>query len=284
MESPYVKEPTIWRNAFGIWFIMSFGGALMYLSFSTLSYIFIFDKNNEKHPKFLANQKLKEIGVALGSIPIMGIFTTPLILLEVYGYSFLYDNVEEYGVPFFLLSIVTFLLFTDCLIYWIHRGLHHPWVYSTVHKPHHWWKVPTPFASHAFHPLDGFLQSVPYHIYVFFFPIHKFLYLSLFLFVNFWTISIHDGDYRVPKFMQPFINGAAHHTEHHLRFTCNYGQFFTLWDRIGKSYLHPPRFTDNETVGINEKGKDGTNITNNKKENESGQAKGGKKVGKQKTT
>jgi lathosterol oxidase len=126
----------------------------------------------------LSYQKTKEIGLALGSIPLMGVLTTPIILGEVYGYSFLYDNVEEYGWPFFAMSAVTFLLFTDCLIYWIHRGLHHPLLYSTVHKPHHWWKVPTPFASHAFHPLDGFLQSVPYHIYVFCFPIHKWLYLG----------------------------------------------------------------------------------------------------------
>jgi len=65
------------------------------------------------------------------------------------------------------------------------------------------------------------------------------VYLGLFIFVNFWTISIHDGDYRVPGFLSKWMNGAAHHTEHHLYFTCNYGQFFTLWDRIGESYLCP---------------------------------------------
>ena len=35
------------------------------------------------------------------------------------------------------------------------------------------WLVPTPFASHAFHWLDGFAQSSPYHIFVFLFPLHK---------------------------------------------------------------------------------------------------------------
>lgn len=37
--------------------------------------------------------------------------------------------------------------------------------------------MPTSFASHAFHPVDGFLQSVPYHLYPFLFPLNKYLYL-----------------------------------------------------------------------------------------------------------
>jgi sterol desaturase/sphingolipid hydroxylase (fatty acid hydroxylase superfamily) len=50
--------------------------------------------------------------------------------------------------------------------------------------------VPTPFASHAFHPLDGYLQSVPYHLFIFLFPLQRWLYLGLFVFVNFWSILV----------------------------------------------------------------------------------------------
>lgn len=138
-----------------------------------------------------------------------------------------------------ILSVFTFILFTDCLIYWIHRGLHHRLVYTTLHKPHHAWKVPTPYASHAFHPIDGFMQSIPYHIYAFLFPLHKVLYLALYVGVNIWTVSIHDGNFKVPTLLQPLINGTAHHTDHHLYYTCNYGQYFTLWDRICGSFRYP---------------------------------------------
>lgn len=64
-------------------------------------------------------------------------------------------------------------------------------------------------------------------------------YLSLFVFVNIWTISIHDGDYRIPDCLIFLINGAAHHVDHHLFFNYNYGQYFTLWDRLGGSYRYP---------------------------------------------
>ncbi|KNZ53924.1 C-5 sterol desaturase [Puccinia sorghi] len=58
--------------------------------------------------------------------------------------------------------------------YLIHRFEHHPIVYKHIHKTHHKWVIPTPFASYAFHPLDGFLQSVPYHVFIFIFPFHRF--------------------------------------------------------------------------------------------------------------
>jgi len=136
-------------------------------------------------------------------------------------------------------SVPFFLVFTDYGIYWVHRTLHHPSIYKYVHKPHHKWLVPTPFASHAFHPLDGYLQSVPYHLFIFLFPLHRWLYLALFVFVNFWSILIHDSDMITGHVFEKVINGPAHHTLHHLYFTVNYGQYFTWADRWGGSYRQP---------------------------------------------
>ena len=39
--------------------------------------------------------------------------------------------------------------------------------------------------------------------------------------------------------LEHYINGPAHHTLHHLYFTCNYGQYFTWADKYGGSYKHP---------------------------------------------
>lgn len=50
--------------------------------------------------------------------------------------------------------------------------------------------VPTPFASHAFHPLDGFAQSFPYHTFIFIFPMQRHLYLISFILVNCWSIFV----------------------------------------------------------------------------------------------
>src|SRR5579859_1032726 len=133
-------------------------GVILYFVFASLSYYFIFDRTYLSHPKFLKNQIRKEITLTMYSLPQMAVFTAPWFTAEVRGYSKLYLNVDEYGWWYFVFQFPLFLVFTDCLIYWIHRGLHHPLIYKTLHKPHHRWIVPTPFASHAFHPIDGYSQ------------------------------------------------------------------------------------------------------------------------------
>lgn len=41
--------------------------------------------------------------------------------------------------------------------------------------------------------MDGFIQSLPYHMYAYMIPMHKYMYLGMFAFVNCWTVMIHDG-------------------------------------------------------------------------------------------
>ena len=233
------------RQFLSLLLVVNVGGVIMYFSLASFSFFVVFDRTLMHHPLILDNQIRKEIAVTLKSVPFMSFPTVLLFLLEVRGYSRLYLP-SNFTWPQFvwdiIFSTICFLVFTDALIYWIHRGLHHRSVYKYLHKVHHRWKVPTPFASHAFHPVDGFLQSFPYHLYPFIFPLNKYVYLVLFVFVNIWTVSIHDGDYRVPELLRPFINGSAHHTDHHLLYNYNYGQYFTLWDRIGGSFRYPNAF------------------------------------------
>jgi lathosterol oxidase len=225
-------------------FLTILGIHLLYFIFAGLSYQFIFNHDMMRHPRFLKNQVKLEIQCSLRGFPVMTLLTLPWFQAEVMGYSKLYDSVEEYGWFYFVASIPVYLLFTDYSIYWIHRVLHHPMFYKTVHKPHHKWIIPTPFASYAFHPVDGYLQSLPYHIFIFIFPLHRVLYLGLFVFVNFWTILIHDSDMITGHPLEHVINGPAHHTLHHLYFTVNYGQYFTWADRVGGSYRHPESSLD----------------------------------------
>jgi len=175
-------------------------GVLLYLIGSTASFLFVFDKTQMKHPKFLRNQIRQEIRQALAALPVMAALTTPIFVAEVRGYTRLYDSAGGDESPgsrwwwwYTYLQCPLFIAFTDLCIYWIHRGLHHPRVYRHLHKPHHRWIVPTPYASYAFHPLDGFSQSLPYHIYPALFPLHKLAYVALYGFVTVWTVLIRKS-------------------------------------------------------------------------------------------
>ncbi|KAI9826222.1 MAG: c-5 sterol desaturase [Sarea resinae] len=225
------------RQSVSLYFITWFFGLVVYFVCATASYVFVFDKTTFYHPKFLKHQIRKEIKQTMISMPIMAIFTVPFFVAEIRGYAKLYDTTEQGpGLWYNYFQFPLFIAFTDFCIYWIHRWLHWPGVYKALHKPHHKWIMPSPFASHAFHPLDGWSQSVPYHVFPFIFPLQKFAYVVLFGFINIWTVLIHDGEYVAES---PIVNGAACHTLHHLYFNYNYGQFTTLWDRLGGSYRKP---------------------------------------------
>lgn len=227
----------MYRQALSLFFITWLFGAVIYFSLATLSYYLVFDPENFKHPKYIKNQVRLEINETVRGLHWIAIMTTPFFLAEVRGHSKLYDaTADGPGRWYDFAQFPLFIAFTDFCIYWIHRGLHHPLVYKHFHKRHHKWVVPTPFASHAFHPLDGMAQGLPYHIYPLLFPLNKFAYIALFVFVNIWTVTIHDGEYAMNS---KIINGAACHTMHHLYFNYNYGQFTTLWDRLGGSYRKP---------------------------------------------
>lgn len=227
-------------------------GAINYFVAATASYVWIFDKETFKHPKYIKGQIALEIRETVAALPWIAVLTVPFFLAEVRGYSKMYDaTADGPGRWYDILQFPLFIAFTDGLIYWIHRGLHHPKIYKHLHKRHHKWVVPTPFASHAFHPVDGWSQSLPYHFFPFIFPLQKFAYIGLFMFINIWTVMIHDGEYATNS---PIINGAACHTMHHLYFSWNYGQFTTVWDRLGGTYRKPndELFRREEKMGAKE--------------------------------
>lgn len=241
-----------WRVNLSVYLVTMTFAYLLYLVSATASYYLVFDHDYMKHPKFLKNQVRMEFECAMSAIPWMTLLTLPFFSGEIFGYSLLYDGAPKttYDWFYLLASIPSFLFFTDGGIYWFHRWMHHPKVYKYLHKLHHKWIIPTPFAAYAFNPCDGFLQSLPYHLYVFAFPMHKYLYLGLFGFVTFWTVMIHDGEFISHS---SIINTSAHHFVHHVYFNYNYGQYFTFWDRLGHSHRQPTNEQYDKELRIDQK-------------------------------
>lgn len=227
------------RQCISIAIVTQLGASALYWIFSALSYYCVFDRRLEHHPRFLKNQVRQEIRSSMIAIPWINLMTLPIFLAEVRGKSMLYTDVSQYGWAWLAISTVLYVAFNDITIYWIHRLEHHPSVYKYIHKPHHKWIVPTPWAALAFHPVDGFVQSIPYHLFIFFCPMQKHLYLVMFVLVQIWTIFIHDGDMISGHWTEKFINSPAHHTLHHMYFTVNYGQYFTWADYYFGSHRSP---------------------------------------------
>lgn len=231
------------HQMFVYWLILTLGGSFFYTLFGTISYnIFFRFRRDTYFPKTIDPDNLRELRqqvkhemwIALASIPFMSSLMMPAAVFSHRGYSKVYYEITEEtgGWRYIFISSAMFFAFTDFMVYCFHRGLHHPVIYKYVHKLHHTYKYTTPFSSHAFNPCDGFGQGVPYYIFSYLFPVHHIQFVLLFVFVNFWTISIHDQ----VDFGGHFLNTTGHHTIHHEQFNYDYGQYSTIWDRLGGTY------------------------------------------------
>lgn len=103
------------------------------------------------------------------------------------GWTRTYYTIDEIGGwPQHILTMIVYFSCVEIGIYWMHRTLHtNKWMYKNIHMCHHQYKKPetlTPWASIAFHPLDGILQASPYVGVVFFVPCHYLTHFGLLFF------------------------------------------------------------------------------------------------------
>lgn len=246
------SELGIVRRFFVTWLFLYIGSLLVYFTFGALDYIIYYvwmgshlqPSNPDKKPNIT-----REISMSVKSLFVMSGFSTPAEVLIQLGFSKEYTDPAQYGYLYLIVSPVLFIAFSDCIIYFIHRGLHSRLLYRHIHKPHHSFVHTSPFAAFAFHPVDGYMQGVSYHIFVFLFPFHAAVHLVSLIIVSMWTINIHD---RVTWGI-PGINGAAHHTIHHTTYKSNYGQYFTLWDKLCGTFRDPYTWKDQGAPTLTEK-------------------------------
>jgi Delta7-sterol 5-desaturase len=156
------------------------------------------------------------------------------------GYTKMYYTVDEVGGWISHLSnMAVYLLAVEFGVYWMHRTLHtNKFLYKHVHLMHHQYKTAdtlTPWASIAFHPLDGMLQASPYVTLLPFLPCHYTCHVGCLFFTAIWATFIHDAmDWNVIENSKQFpmlaIMGSKYHTIHHTHYRYNHGQFTTFFD------------------------------------------------------
>jgi sterol desaturase/sphingolipid hydroxylase (fatty acid hydroxylase superfamily) len=153
------------------------------------------------------------------------------------GWTKMYDNISDYGTPYFIFSIIALIFLHDTYFYWGHRFMHLKKVYPIVHQVHHHSINPTPWAAYSFHPLEGFIEA-GFLLIVFLMPIHI---IALFIFLGFSTFFNVYGHLGYELFKPRkekglgFTNTATHHNMHHSFFNCNYGIYFNFWDKLMKT-------------------------------------------------
>jgi Delta7-sterol 5-desaturase len=147
------------------------------------------------------------------------------------GYTKSYHTIAEIGGwPSHIFHFVVYFALVELGIYWMHRKLHtNKTLYKYIHLKHHQYNTPetlTPWASIAFHPLDGILQASPYVAVMLIWPVHYLTHFMLLFFTAIWATYIHDAmDFNIDPIM-----GSKYHTVHHTHYIYNYGQVFIVCD------------------------------------------------------
>jgi lathosterol oxidase len=227
------------ENPFVTFLTLSIGGLVAFFTLASLSYFFFFVWRRETfHPEYEADAKSNRTAMLWSVASVFGnaALIAPIHWLIATGHGKVYWSVAEHGWGWLFASVGLMLVFTETLIYWIHRALHGDFLYSKLHHTHHQWRSSTPFVGLAFNPLDSFVQGLPHHLFAFLFPIHGVVYLMSVSFVTVWAVMIHD---RVSFVRWPFLNNTGHHTLHHWYSDYNFGQYTTFWDRLCGTWKSP---------------------------------------------
>jgi hypothetical protein len=120
-------EYTPLRNVLVMWGFLYISTLIVYFIVATLTYVFFYDEKDTAlaEGKIKKGQVWDEIFLSLWSGAIMTGMTAPIETAVCYGWGNVYSGLGDYGLVYLIVSPLLFVAFTDFLIYWIHRGLHH---------------------------------------------------------------------------------------------------------------------------------------------------------------
>ncbi len=184
----------------------------------------------------LPRQYRKEIGWSLLTSFIFGFFGALTALGWQMGYLRIYTDLSSKDFFYFPFSLLTALFIQECYYYWLHRAMHHPRIYRSVHRVHHDSHITSPWTSFSFHPLESVLQALIFPAMLLILPMHP-VVIVIFLTVMTLTSAINHLDIEIypASFERHWLGrwfiGATHHSLHHRQYRYNYGLYFTFWDK-----------------------------------------------------
>ena len=149
----------------------------------------------------------------------------------------LYFDFANYGWPYAIASLAALAVVHDAWFYWTHRLLHQRWLFNWAHQTHHRSVAPTPWAAYSFAPAEALVQAVFLSAVLLVLPLHPgviFVFLTHMIVRN---VLGHAGVELMPRawlagWWGRWFTTTLHHDMHHASGHCNYGLYFTWWDRI----------------------------------------------------
>jgi sterol desaturase/sphingolipid hydroxylase (fatty acid hydroxylase superfamily) len=150
----------------------------------------------------------------------------------------------------FVIEVAAYVVLFDAYFYGLHRVLHVPVLYRSVHAVHHRSTAPTVTTALAFHPLEALSIIAFMPAAMCLFPIHLASLAVVSTLLSGSILLAHCGHEVFPQWWQriPVLNWYVTpriHDVHHVRRDCNYSATLVIFDRLfgtmGVSVPSPPR-------------------------------------------
>ena len=153
------------------------------------------------------------------------------------GWTQIYTGWTDWPLWYLPLSVLLYLFAHDTWFYWTHRWMHRPRWFRLAHAVHHASRPPTAWAAMSFHPIEALSGAVVIPALVFLIPIHPAMLGLVLTIMTVMGVTNHMGWELFPRALVHsrlgnWVITASHHHRHHELYSCNYGLYFRLWDRL----------------------------------------------------
>ena len=239
-----IMEKLLEMSTFNLWLLLMLMLTMRYVLVAGVPYLwlYIIGKNRYRASKIQnaypsRKQVLEEVKYSLSTFCIYSSGIWFFLNWLKNGFTKNYTDINEFGIPYFILSVLIMIVMHDMYSYWIHRLMHHKLIFKYTHLLHHKFHNPSPWSAFAFHPLEAILTMGIIPLIIFTIPWHN---LALVIFITimiFYDTYVHWGfNIKVFKIFK-WQNTPLEHDLHHRNAKYNFGLYFTIWDRLMVTFL-----------------------------------------------
>ncbi len=239
-----MSHRAILENAFWLWSHIYLFDLLRYLIPASGAFLFFWAFRRHKWERRLiqgkwapTRQLWTEFRYSMYTVVIFSIVGFSLYHGARAGIFKIYEGFSAHGPVYFVFSIVWIIVLHDMYFYWTHRAMHSKKLFKIFHRVHHLSINPSPWAAYSFAIPEAIVQALFLPLLTALLPVHG---VVLFLFLANMILRNVLGHLSIEALPKGFLKTpilrifttTTHHNMHHQYFHCNYGLYFTWWDRL----------------------------------------------------
>jgi len=188
-------------------------------------------------------QRRREFWNSMTTVLVFSLNGTFIFTASQAGKLCLYTDLGRFGVPYLFVSGLVLVLAHDAWFYWTHRLMHLPRLFRWFHRTHHRSVSPTPWAAYSFAVTEAAVQAIFLPLILLVLPLHPLVIFVFLVYMIVRNVMGHAGAELLPRswlvgWWGKVFTTTLHHDMHHAHGRCNYGLYFTWWDRLCRTE-HP---------------------------------------------